>query len=263
MTTDEITAAQLSEAGRRSAAARRIMVECQIRAQGVRDERILAAMAELPREAFLAGPRAALAYVDEDLPLDGRAPDGAHLDGAPAGATKTAAGGGQAQRYLMEPSVLARLLEAGQIKPDDIALDVGCGTGYATALLARLTAGVVGLESDARLAEQAERLLVGLSVDNAAIVRGPLTLGYSRQAPYDVILINGAIRQIPPALEGQLADGGRLLAVVRDAGGLGRATVFRRTAVEGNDRGRLTRRIVFDAATPDLADLATSPAFAF
>jgi len=235
-------------------AARHTMVDCQVRPMGVTDERILAGMMDLPREAFVPVAYAALAYVDENLPLGA----GQILDIE----TRTGIAPLSGRRCLMAPSILARLLDAAEVKPDEVALDVGCGSGYATALLAGLAAGVVGLESDAALADEAERLLVGLSVDNAAIVRGPLDLGYARQAPYDVILLNGAVRSIPPAIEAQLADGGRLLVVIRDSSGLGRATIVRRVDA-GKATSRLTRQIVFDAAIPDLTDLATPAGFAF
>ncbi|MBI3452506.1 MAG: protein-L-isoaspartate O-methyltransferase [Rhodospirillales bacterium] len=214
------------------AAARLNMVESQIRPNKVTDTRIVDAMLNLPREKFLPKPLRGIAYVDEDIPL----------------------GNG---RYLTEPMVLARLLQAAQLRPDDVALEIGTGPGYGAAVLARIVSTVVALESAQGLAASAGRVLGELGIDNAVVVEGPLTEGYPRQAPYDVILLSGAVAKIPSAIEGQIAEGGRLVAVVAPPGEPGRAILIVRIG------GVLSRRIIFDAGAPLLPGFAAEPGFVF
>lgn len=219
------------------AVARHNMVQSQVRTNKVTDERLLAAMSELPRERFLPQARRGVAYVDEDIPIDHG-------------------------RYLMEPMVLGRLLQSAEARPDDLGLVVGCATGYDAAVLARLCGTVVALENVPSLVEQATALLAELGVDNAAVVEGSLVEGYPKQAPYDVILFAGAVGRIPDALATQLADGGRMLAVVANGAGtggagMGRATLFVRRA------SALSKRVLFDAATPPLADFENRRGFVF
>lgn len=148
------------------ATARQNMVDSQIKPNRVTDIAVMDAMREVPRELFVPTIARGVAYVDEDI----RIADG---------------------RYLMEPMVLARLLDAAAIRRDDVVLDIGCGTGYSTAVLARLANTVVAVESDRDLARGAGELLLRLGVDNAVIVDGPLTDGYPAQAPYQVIVLEG------------------------------------------------------------------------
>src|SRR5687768_14489225 len=135
------------------ALARRNMVESQLRTNEVRDPELLRALAETPRELFLPAERRSVAYIDDDLWLS-------------------------ADRFLLEPMVLARLLQAAEIRRSDAALDVGCATGYSTAILAQLAGSVVALESDLDLARRAEETLARLAIDNATLVRAPLAGGY-------------------------------------------------------------------------------------
>lgn len=214
------------------AAARLNMVESQLRTNKVTDLRLLDAFENLPREDFVPEPLRGIAYVDQDVAL----------------------GSG---RFIMEPRVLARLLQAAQPGPDDIALDLGCGSGYATAILSRLVATVVALEDDAALAAAANRTLSELEIDNAVVVEGRLTEGYPKQAPYNVILLGGAVAEIPAAIADQLAEGGRLVAVVGAEPGLGRATLMRR------DSGVISSRVLYDAALPMLPGFEAQPGFVF
>ncbi len=214
------------------AAARLNMVESQLRTNKVTDLRLLGAFEIVPRELFVPEPLRGIAYIDEDVAL----------------------GGG---RFVMEPRVLARLLQAAQPGPEDVALDLGCGSGYATAILSRLVATVVALEDDAALATAVNRTLGELEIDNAVVVEGRLTEGYPKQAPYNVILLGGAVAEVPAAIADQLAEGGRLVTVISAGPGLGRATLMRR------DGGVVSSRVLYDAALPVLPGFEAAPGFVF
>ncbi len=153
--------------------------------------------------------------------------------------------------------MLARLLQAAAVEPGDVVLDIGCGTGYASAILAQLAATVVALESDHGLAEQAGRTLSELGVDNVLVVEGALTEGYAKQAPYNVIVLGGSVAEVPQTIYDQLAEGGRLVAVVREPAGLGRGTLMQRIA------GAPSSRVLFDAATPFLPGFTRKAGFVF
>jgi len=211
--------------------ARMNMVKSQIRTNRVTDLRVVEALSEVPRERFVPKRLRGIAYIDEDLEI--------------------AAG-----RYLMEPMVLARLLNELSIEGDELALVIGAGSGYSTAVLAYLCGTVVGVESDAEMAATASETLASLGIDNAAVVEGPLAGGYAKQGPYDIVLFDGAVSEVPDTIERQLAEGGRMAAVVR-SDGVGRATLFMRTA------GVVSGRPVFDAATPLLPGFEKQPGFVF
>lgn len=212
-------------------AARRNMVASQIKTNRVTDPLVIEAISLVPRETFLPPEQRPFAYVDEDLPI----------------------GKG---RVIMEPMVLARLLQLADIQTTDNALVIGAGGGYATAVLARMASSVVALESDTELADRASKTLAALSIDNAAVVIGDLTKGKAEQGPFDVIFINGAVDEIPEALKAQLADGGRLVCVVRQ-GPVGRATLIARSGEAFGHRQE------FDAATPVLPGFQKQPGFVF
>ena len=218
-------------------AARANMVDSQIRTNDVTDRRILNAMNELPREAFVPASVRELAYMDEEIALAGAAP-------------------GRKGRRLMTPMVFAKLVQIADIGPGDLVLDVGCATGYSTATLARLADAVVGLEMDEGFAEQTTKALTNLGADNAAVVTGPLEEGYASEGPYDVIILNGAASHIPDALFDQLKHGGRLVAVISDTG-FGKAHVFKRINKE------ISNRASFDASAPMLPGFERKPAFVF
>ncbi len=214
------------------AAARSNMVESQLRTNKVTDLRLLGAFETVPRELFVPEPLRGIAYIDEDVAL----------------------GGG---RFVMEPRVLARLLQAAQPGPEDVALDLGCGSGYATAILSRLVATVVALEDDVALVAAANGTLDKLEIDNAVVVEGRLTEGYPKQAPYNVILLGGAVAEVPAAIAAQLAEGGRLVTVISAGPGLGRATLMRR------DGGVISSRVLSDAALPELPGGVVAPGIVF
>lgn len=208
------------------------MVEGQIRTNQVTDVLLLAAMDDVPREVFLPEDARGFAYVDEAIAI----------------------GGG---RYLMEPMVLARLLQAARVTADDTALVIGCASGYSAAVVARLASVVVVVEEDTDLAAKAIQVLIDLGVDNVAVLEGVLAEGHAKQAPYDVILVGGAVAEIPPAIIDQLADGGRLVCVLGTGAGLGRGTMITRHGLS------VARRYLFDAGTPVLPGFQSRPGFSF
>jgi protein-L-isoaspartate(D-aspartate) O-methyltransferase len=157
----------------------------------------------------------------------------------------------------MEPAIAARLLQSAEIEPNDAVLMVGAGTGYEAALAARLARSVVALEDDPDLARRARAALVEHSIASVGVVEGPLPVGYPSRAPYDVIFFCGAVAEVPSEIASQLAEGGRLLTVLRTANGVGRAMRMTRTG------GVLARRTLFDAAIPLLPGFAEKPGFIF
>ncbi len=220
-----------SPAGADREFARRRMVDTQIRPVGVNDTRILNAMRTLPRERFLPDDRADLAYMDQNVPLGG-------------------------DRVLTEPRVIARLLQALVPHGGERALVVGAGAGYAACLLQALGVHVVALEQSASLAAVGRRLTAEFA-PGIDYRDGPLAAGCPDAAPFDMILIDGAVRTIPAALAAQLTPAGRLAGVLAPAGRV--ATGF---LADASPAG-LRPRPQFDAATPLLPELAPPPGFTF
>lgn len=216
------------------AQARRTMVDGQVRVNDVTDAAVIAAMLDVPREKFVPDQRAPLAYIDEDLCVQEAA------NARPA-------------RYLMEPMVLAKLLQALELTPESNVLDIGCATGYAPAVLARVAGRVVALEEDSALAEIAKR---HARAWNFEAVTGKAAAGWAAAAPYDAILIEGAVEQIPQALTDQLKDGGRLGAVIR-SGAAAKAMLYVRTGQH------VSARRLFDAAIPPLPGFEAPETFVF
>lgn len=213
---------------------RKNMIDGQIKPNKVTDPALLDILGRTPRERFVPRHLQAMAYIDEDIPL----------------------GNG---RYLPEPMVLARLIQEAAIAPTDLVLDVACGTGYSTAILAQLAATVVGVETSKDMADEAERHLHDLDILNVAIVnQSDLRAGYPQQGPYQVILINGAADSVPQTLAAQLADGGRLLAVIRQPHSrIGQAVIVTRLG------DNFVTRALFDASTPALPGLCNTAKFEF
>jgi protein-L-isoaspartate(D-aspartate) O-methyltransferase len=206
-----------------------------VRTSDVTDSRILDAMLEVPREAFVPGNKQALAYLDLDL------------DVSTAGSPK---------RYLIKPAVTAKLLQAAEIKDTDKILVVGAATGYAAALAAKLAGRVIATESDPSLAAKAGTVLGQLGCANVEVRNAPVAEGDTAGAPYDVIFLNGATEIVPEGLYGQLKDGGRLVGIFAISQPA-RATIVTRS------HGDFGHRTLFDAAAPVLTGLERLPAFVF
>ena len=208
------------------------MIEGQLRPNKVTDPLLLDVVAEVPREEFVPEEFKAVAYVDEAIDI----------------------GNG---RSLMEPMVLVRLIQALEIKPDEIVLDIGAGTGYAAAILSRLAGTVVVVEEIPALSYIAMAQLQKLGRDNVAVITNPLAAGYATHAPYDAILVEGGVQEVPESLLAQINEGGRLVAVEYGKGPMGQAKLWQRTG------GVLSARPLFDAGVDLLPGFAAKPGFVF
>jgi protein-L-isoaspartate(D-aspartate) O-methyltransferase len=211
------------------AAARRHMVDGQIRTTDVTDLRVISAMLEVPRERFMPPASAMLAYLDLDVPVGGA-------------------------RRLLRPMVLAKLIQAAELEATDRVLDVGCATGYAAAVLSRIVSRVVALEQDAGLAKTASDSLS--AQPNVDVVSGALAAGWAQGAPYDVVVLEGATEIAPETLCHQLKDGGRLVCVLGSGPG-SKAMLYTRSDGEAGGRP------IFDASATLLPGFAKKPVFAF
>lgn len=207
-----------------------MMVDTQVRPSDVTKFPIIDAMLTVPREVYVPEDKREAAYMGANLEL---------ISG----------------RVLLEARTLAKLLDALNILPGDLVLDLGVGLGYSTAIIARLAEAVIGVEEDATLAADAQRLLAEEGVDNALIVAGPLVSGAAKHAPYDVITIEGGVETVPQAVLDQLKDGGRIGAVFME-GALGVARIGHKSG------GRVDWRYLFNAAAPVLPGFGTVRGFA-
>ncbi len=225
-----------------SALLRRTMVECQIRTFDVTDQTLLARLLDVPREYFLPADLAPLAYSDASLSVKG---------------TKSDAG----QRSLLPPLVLARLLQGAGVLSSDKVLDVAPTTGYSTAILAGLAGAVVALESDPALLERTRANLDGFGLARVRTVLGPLAEGAPKDAPFDVIFVNGAVEANLDPLLAQLREGGRLLAILRQpddpSGGASKAVRYEKID------GVFGTRVLFDASAPLLDAFRKAAEFTF
>ena len=217
------------------AALRRTMVDGQVRTADVTDLRLLAVMLDLPRERFVPAAKAEFAYLDRDIPVSGA---------------------DRPVRWLLKPMVLAKLIQAAAIGETEQVLDVGCATGYSSALLGRLAGGVVALEEDMALAQKATENIAALGAANVQVAIGALAAGWPAGGPYDAILLEGASEVVPQALLGQLKEGGRLVCVL-GAGPAGKAMLYHARA------GEFSGRPIFNAAAPLLPGFAETPEFVF
>jgi protein-L-isoaspartate(D-aspartate) O-methyltransferase len=220
------------------ATARANMIESQVRPNGITDDRVIVAMAGVPRELFVPDARRCVAYMDEDIAIK------------PRSALSPA-------RYLMEPMAFARLVQLAALRQTDRVLDIGCGTGYSTAVLAKLAASVTALECDESLAVEAREILKNQAISNAEVVSGPLEEGSPAHGQFDVILINGRVPEVPRTLFRQLAKAGRLVAIVGE-------TAVAKAILYTLADGVVGLRTAFDASVAPLPGFASQkPAFVF
>ena len=208
---------------------RETMVDTQVRPSDVTKFPIIDAMLTVPREMFVPNERRDAAYVGDNLDI----------------------GNG---RIVIDPRVLAKILEAIDIQPDEMVLDVGAGLGYTSAVIARLAEAVIALEEQSELASEAERALSEVGADTVAVVEGPLAEGAAQHGPYDAIVVGGAVEHIPAALTDQLKDGGRIVAIFLE-GALGKVKVGYRID------GAVTWRFAFNAGAPVLPGFEARRAF--
>ena len=213
------------------AARRTIMVDTQVRPSDVTKYPIIDAMLTVPRERYVPVNLREAAYIGENLDL----------------------GSG---RVLLEPRTLAKMLDALDIQPDELVLDIGSAQGYSAAVIARLAEAVVAVEDDEARAADAEETLAAEGVDNVAVINAPLIDGAPQHGPYDVMIVQGAVETFPQSLMAQLKDGGRVACLFME-GALGVVRLGYRSGDE------MDWRRLFNASAPVLEGFARPPAFTF
>jgi protein-L-isoaspartate(D-aspartate) O-methyltransferase len=213
-----------------NAANRTMMVDTQVRPSDVTKFPIIDAMLTVRREAFVPESKRDVAYAGENLEL------------------------GQG-RVILDPRSFAKMLDALDIQRTDVVLDIGCGLGYSSAVLAHLADAVVAVEEDDDLARDAEAALAEQGVDNAVVIAGPLAKGAEKHGPYDVICIEGGVSHIPDEVLSQLKDGGRILAIFTQ-NALGEARLGRKI------NGKVSWSLAYNAGAPILSGFTTETAFA-
>jgi len=225
ISTDSVVLAEMSLYSDR----RVMMVDTQVRPSDVTKFPVIEAMLSVPREDFVPGALREVAYMGGNVDL----------------------GEG---RVMLEPRTMGKMLDALDLQPGDVVLDLGCGLGYSSALLARMADAVVAVEENAEMATEAQRILSEMGVDNAAVIAGPLVEGAAKHGPYDVIVVQGAVENFPNALADQLKNGGRAVCLFAE-GTLGVA----RVGYKLDDK--MTWRDVFNAAAPVVKGFETQKAF--
>lgn len=210
---------------------RTMMVDTQVRPNDVTKFPIIEAMLTIPREVFVPPARRDAAYIGENLAIG---------DG----------------RYLLEARTLAKMIEGLDIQPTDLVLDVGCGLGYSSAVIARMAEAVVAIEENTSMAEQAQELLSAENVFNVAVLQAPLAEGCPKQAPFDAIVIGGGVEQVPTALTSQLKEGGRIAAIFKE-GALGSVRIGWMLD------GQINWRFAFHANAPILPGFEQVKGFSF
>lgn len=210
-------------------ARRTMMVDTQIRPSDVTKFPIIEAFLRIPREVYVPSHLTEAAYAGENLMLS---------EG----------------RVMLEPRTLSKMLDALNILPNELVLDVGAGLGYSTAVIAQLAEAVVGVEDNDAQATDAQANLGSQAIDNAVIHQGPLTEGDAQHGPYDVIIIQGGVEFLPDALSAQLKDGGRVVCLFM-SGALGVVRL-------GMQRhGSIAWRDIFNAAAPVIPGFAKAQEF--
>ncbi len=209
------------------------MLESQIRPNKVIDELVLSAFLEIPRELFVQKSMRDIAYIDEDLPLSNG-------------------------RYLIEPMVLARMVQSLELKVSDNVMIIGVGTGYSTAIISKIVTSVIGVESRSPLIQKAENNLAQLEITNTVLFKERLQEGYSKEAPYNAILIDGGVSDVPSSILNQLADDGKLVSIYRSENtAVGEASIWMRSGK------KFSRKCLFNAQVPTLDEFKEKQEFLF
>jgi len=211
--------------------ARTAMVDCQIRPSDVTKYPIIEAFLTTPREAYVPLSDRPVAYAGEHIALN-------------------------SGRVLLDARTFAKMLDALNVQPDELVLDLGCGLGYSTAIIATMAEAVVAVESDTGMAASATDTLSEQSVDNVFVTTGDLTQGNAKNGPYDVIILQGSVDEVPDALTDQLKDGGRICAIFRD-GSYGECRIGHKS------HKKLSWRAVFNASAPLINGFESKPEFNF
>jgi len=211
--------------------ARTVMVDCQVRPNSVTDFEIIQMMGEVPRENFVPADQRELAYIDQHMPL-------------------------QNGRNMLSPMRLSQLIQLAEIKETDVVLDVACNTGYAAAILSGLASSIVAIDEDATFVDAATESLADLDIGNVAVMQAEVAQGFAKEAPYDVILIEGSVQSVAPILTKQLAEGGRLVCV-EPCEGVDCAVIYTKSG------GEVSRREAFNATVPVLSAFTKEKEFQF
>jgi protein-L-isoaspartate(D-aspartate) O-methyltransferase len=211
------------------AARRTMMVDTQVRPSDVTKFPIIEAMLSVPKENFVPDPMREAAYVGENLEIG-------------------------EDRVVLEPRTLAKMLDFLDIQPNELVLDLGCGLGYSSAVIAHIAEAVVAVEVDNDLAADAQDLLVNNGTDNVAVISGPLAAGAAKHGPYDVVTVQGGVERIPDGLIKQIKDGGRIAAIFLE-GALGICRIGHKS------NGEITWRFAFNAGAPLLVGFEREMAF--
>ena len=214
--------------------ARQSMIDSQIHPMGVTSERLLSAFAQVPREEFVPDNMRGICYCDEDIEI-------------------------AENRFLLEPSVMARMIEQAKPSKQDVALTIGSGIGYSAAILSSLVSTVIALEENQDLVAQAQKAWDNNDYVNIVGVQGALNLGWAKNAPYDLIIINGAVADIPEAIKQQLSVGGRIIAPIKPAN----EAVAKVTYVKRVNEDNFSDVVLFDSGTPYLQGFEPSKGFIF
>jgi protein-L-isoaspartate(D-aspartate) O-methyltransferase len=210
------------------------MVDCQLRTNGIVDEQLLDVFEDLPREIFVPERLHSAAYVDEDIMLE---------DGC----------------FFMEPMVLAKMLQVSNIKPSDVVLNIGDDTGYSSAILSYLVSTVVTLETRVGALDKARKIWADRDLCNIAVVKGSCANGYPKHGPYSLILVNGALQDIPTDLFKQVSEDGRIISIKReDINAPGMMVLYER-----NSAGEFSYKAICDVSTPFLQEFEPAETFKF
>jgi protein-L-isoaspartate(D-aspartate) O-methyltransferase len=216
--------------------ARQNMVDNQIRTNRVTNNNIISAMTVLPRERFVPESSTEIAYVDTAIQVAN-------------------------DRHIVAPMVLARLIQEANVSSDDLVQVIGCGTGYAAAILSNMSKAVVLVEDQSEVCDKAEALFIELGIDNVLVFKTDLVNGCKKQAPFNIIIICGAVEEVPINLVNQLVEGGRIVTMILDSEGVSYPTTKATILTKYN--GKLVEKEVFEVNTPKIKSFNKDKVFKF